>query len=138
MPPPAQVVQQPGQPAPGLLQKLGMGAMMGVGVGLTIGFIGGAFQILRAGPGPKGTMATLTQFMGTSAATFGFFMSIGTVIRTESHLNPVEEERWRIAAMRGGCLISSSASSSSVSASLMDARRRGAEAMQTPSPSLRR
>ncbi|PWN36627.1 uncharacterized protein FA14DRAFT_186825 [Meira miltonrushii] len=74
-------VQLPQQPS--VLQKLGMGAMMGTGVGLCIGFIGGAFQILRAGPGPKGTMGTLGQFMGTSAATFGFFMSIGTVIRTE-------------------------------------------------------
>lgn len=26
---------------------VGMGAVMGTGVGLTIGFIGGAFQILR-------------------------------------------------------------------------------------------
>ena len=67
-----------------------MGAVMGTGVGLTIGFIGGAFQILRcdeqraacwrclltstfdrAGPGPRGTLGTLAQFMGTSAATFG-------------------------------------------------------------------
>ena len=48
-----------------------MGAAMGIGVGLSIGFIGGAFQILRAGPGPKGSLATLSQFMGTSAATFG-------------------------------------------------------------------
>ncbi|PWN99504.1 hypothetical protein FA09DRAFT_295599 [Tilletiopsis washingtonensis] len=81
MPP---VVQQPGAPQQTLFQKLSMGAAMGTGVGLCIGFIGGAFQILRAGPGPRGTLATLGQFMGTSAATFGFFMSIGTVIRTDS------------------------------------------------------
>lgn len=27
--------------------------------------------LYRAGPGPRGTMGTLAQFMGTSAATFG-------------------------------------------------------------------
>lgn len=43
---------------------------MGAGVGLSIGFIGGMVQIMRAGPGPKGTLATLSQFMGTSGATF--------------------------------------------------------------------
>lgn len=55
---------------PLLLFAVGMGAMMGAGVGLSIGFIGGAFQILRAGPGPKGALATLSQFMATSGATF--------------------------------------------------------------------
>lgn len=48
-----------------------MGAMMGVGVGLSIGLIGGVVQIARAGPGPKGAMHTLGQFMATSGATFG-------------------------------------------------------------------
>ncbi|PWN46550.1 hypothetical protein IE53DRAFT_372259, partial [Violaceomyces palustris] len=47
-----------------------------------------------AGPGPRGAMATLTQFMGSSAATFGFFMSIGTVIRTES-LENGRDHLWR-------------------------------------------
>lgn len=57
--------------------------MTGTLVGLTIGFIGGGIQILRAGPGPRGALGTLSQFMLSSAATFGFFMSIGTVLRTE-------------------------------------------------------
>ncbi|GFZ49755.1 Protein mgr2 [Saitozyma sp. JCM 24511] len=64
--------------------KMKMGAVMGTGVGLTIGFIFGSFSIMRAGPGPRGVVATLSQYMLSSAATFGFFMSIGSVIRTES------------------------------------------------------
>ncbi|TIA87831.1 hypothetical protein E3P99_02957 [Wallemia hederae] len=56
---------------------------MGSTVGLTIGFIFGGFSIIRAGPGPRGVMGTLSQYMLSSAATFGFFMSIGSVIRTE-------------------------------------------------------
>lgn len=56
-----------------------MGALMGTGVGLTIGFIFGSFSILRGGPGPRGALATLSQYMLSSAATFGFFMSIGSV-----------------------------------------------------------
>ncbi|WFD37005.1 subunit of TIM23 translocase complex [Malassezia cuniculi] len=75
--------------------KMGLGAVMGTCVGLTIGFIGGGFQILRAGPGPRGAMATLAQYMLSSGATFGFFMSIGSVIRSESR----DDARW-IAAYR--------------------------------------
>jgi hypothetical protein len=75
-----------------------MGAMMGTGVGLTIGFIFGGVTILRyarasfphtpakamtnsAGPGPRGALHTLSQYMLSSAATFGFFLSIGSVRR---------------------------------------------------------
>jgi hypothetical protein len=70
--------------------------MMGTGVGLTIGFIFGGVTILRyvssfleqlhahlmtnsAGPGPRGALHTLSQYMLSSAATFGFFLSIGSV-----------------------------------------------------------
>lgn len=48
-------------------------------VGLTIGFIGGGARLLFAGPGPRGAMRTLANTMLTSAATFGFFLSIGSV-----------------------------------------------------------
>ncbi|KAL1585960.1 hypothetical protein WHR41_04710 [Cladosporium halotolerans] len=64
--------------------KMKMGGMMGGSVGLIIGFIFGATNIIRFGPGPNGMMRTLGQYMLGSAATFGFFMSIGTTIRTES------------------------------------------------------
>lgn len=40
-------------------------------------------------------MATLAQYMLSSGATFGFFMSIGSVLRTESR----DDARW-IAAYR--------------------------------------
>ncbi|KAG9051174.1 subunit of TIM23 translocase complex [Tulasnella sp. UAMH 9824] len=63
-----------------------MGAMMGGGVGLTIGFIFGSYSILRGGAGPRGFLATLSQYMLGSAASFAFFLSIGSIIRTEDRI----------------------------------------------------
>ncbi|KAF2146270.1 uncharacterized protein K452DRAFT_242956 [Aplosporella prunicola CBS 121167] len=73
-----------GMTGPSTFDKLKMGAMMGGSVGLIIGFIFGATNIIRFGPGPNGMLRTLGQYMLGSAATFGFFMSIGSTIRTES------------------------------------------------------
>ncbi|CAE6432998.1 unnamed protein product [Rhizoctonia solani] len=73
---------------PSVWQKSKMGALMGGGVGLTIGFIFGSYSILRGGAGPRGAMATLSQYMLSSAATFSFFLSIGSVIRNEELLPP--------------------------------------------------
>ncbi|KAI9572629.1 reactive mitochondrial oxygen species modulator 1-domain-containing protein [Boletus coccyginus] len=69
---------------PTVWQKCKMGALMGGGVGLTIGFIFGSYSILRGGAGPRGSLATLSQYMLSSAATFSFFLAIGSVIRNDA------------------------------------------------------
>ncbi|PSN70433.1 hypothetical protein BS50DRAFT_571659 [Corynespora cassiicola Philippines] len=79
-----------GQHGPSTFDKLKMGGMMGGSVGLIIGFIFGFTNIVRYGPGPNGMLRTLGQYMAGSAATFGFFMAIGTTIRTES--SPIATE----------------------------------------------
>ncbi|CAF9933242.1 subunit of TIM23 translocase complex [Imshaugia aleurites] len=70
---------------PSTFDKWKRGAMLGGSVGLIMGFIFGGFNIMRYGAGPSGPMRTLGQYMLGSGATFGFFMSIGTVIRTEGN-----------------------------------------------------
>ncbi|KAK4555371.1 subunit of TIM23 translocase complex [Recurvomyces mirabilis] len=89
-----------GMSGPSTLDKAKMGGMMGGTVGLIIGFIFGATNIIRYGPGPNGMMRTLGQYMLGSAATFGFFMSIGTTIRTDS--SPIITEAFRQAQARNG------------------------------------
>ncbi|KAJ3004416.1 hypothetical protein NUW54_g4826 [Trametes sanguinea] len=93
-------VPQHGQPV-GLTvwQKLKMGAMMGAGVGLTMGFLFGSFSILRNGAGPRGVLPTLSQYMLGSAATFSFFLAIGSVIRNDGELPPhLEAARMQLAS----------------------------------------
>ncbi|KAJ7071377.1 reactive mitochondrial oxygen species modulator 1-domain-containing protein [Mycena amicta] len=65
---------------------------MGGGVGLTIGFLFGSWSILQHGAGPRGVLSTLSKTMLTSAASFSFFLAIGSVIRSE----PLEDNQLRM------------------------------------------
>ncbi|KAI0762761.1 reactive mitochondrial oxygen species modulator 1-domain-containing protein [Fomes fomentarius] len=85
MPP---VAMPQGHAGPTVWQKLKMGAVMGAGVGLTMGFLFGSYSILRGGAGPRGVLPTLSQYMLGSAATFSFFLAIGSVIRNDGELPP--------------------------------------------------
>ncbi|EJP65278.1 hypothetical protein ACQRIT_004361 [Beauveria bassiana] len=82
--PPVANVPMGGQHGPSNFDKFKMGAMMGGTVGVIIGFIYGTVSIFRHGAGSQGVFRTLGQFMGASGATFGFFMSIGSVIRSDA------------------------------------------------------
>ncbi|KAL9119801.1 MAG: hypothetical protein Q9187_003642 [Circinaria calcarea] len=82
--------------APSTFDKWKMGAMLGGSVGMIMGFLFGGFNIMRFGAGPNGPMRTLGQYMLGSAATFGFFMSIGSVIRTEGRSPTTAEAYARV------------------------------------------
>ncbi|KAK4156766.1 reactive mitochondrial oxygen species modulator 1-domain-containing protein [Chaetomidium leptoderma] len=95
MPPPP---SHPGGVGPSNFDKFKMGAMMGGTVGTIIGFIFGTVNIFRYGAGPNGIMRTLGQYMLGSGATFGFFMSIGSVIRSDA--SPMVQEAYLRAQRR--------------------------------------
>ncbi|KAH8879342.1 mitochondrial genome maintenance protein [Thozetella sp. PMI_491] len=81
MPPPP---SHHGAVGPSTFDKLKMGAMMGGTVGAIMGFIFGTVNIFRYGAGTNGIARTLGQYMLASGSAFGFFMSIGSVIRTDA------------------------------------------------------
>ncbi|ORX61020.1 hypothetical protein BCR36DRAFT_341175 [Piromyces finnis] len=70
------------------LEKFGRGALSGASVGLCIGFIYGTFNVLRIGPGNGSITGTIAKSMGASAASFGFFMGVGSLIKSEGRRLP--------------------------------------------------
>ncbi|KAI1760294.1 reactive mitochondrial oxygen species modulator 1-domain-containing protein [Hypoxylon sp. FL1150] len=87
-----------GPQGPSNVDKLKMGALMGGTVGTIIGFIFGTVNIFKYGAGTNGIMRTLGQYMLGSGAAFGFFMSIGAVIRSDA--SPIAVEAFARAQRR--------------------------------------
>ncbi|PVU97004.1 hypothetical protein BB561_000831 [Smittium simulii] len=68
---------------PSIFDKLKLGFLMGSTVGACLGTLIGVYATMKTGPGPRGYLASIGQYALGSGATFGFFMSIGSVIRTQ-------------------------------------------------------
>ncbi|KAG5914693.1 hypothetical protein E4U42_000356 [Claviceps africana] len=105
--PPVAAVTTGGQHGPTNFDKFKMGAMMGGTVGVIMGFIFGTVNIFRYGAGTQGIMRTLGQYMAVSGTTFGFFMSIGSVIRSDA--DPKFHEMYRRAQRRPIVVMANSA-----------------------------
>jgi hypothetical protein len=63
-----------------------------------MGFLYGTVNIFRYGAGTTGVMRTLGQYMFMSGSTFGCFMAVGSVIRTDA--DPKWTELYRQAQRR--------------------------------------
>ncbi|KAJ2120454.1 subunit of TIM23 translocase complex [Coemansia sp. RSA 1822] len=88
---------------PTLWDKAKMGLIMGSSVGACLGCLIGFYSTMKFGPGPRGYLGTIGQYALGSGASFGFFMMIGSCIRTDDSVLSAEDratlragmERWR-------------------------------------------
>ncbi|KAI1104019.1 reactive mitochondrial oxygen species modulator 1-domain-containing protein [Jackrogersella minutella] len=90
-----------GPQGPTLVNKLAIGAITGGTAGAILGFLWGwigSVAIFQSGAGPNGIMRTLGRYMLTTGSAFGFFMSIGSVIRTDA--SPIAVEAFARAQRR--------------------------------------
>ncbi|KAJ2238447.1 subunit of TIM23 translocase complex [Coemansia sp. IMI 203386] len=62
-----------------------MGLIMGGSVGACLGCLIGFYSTMKFGPGPRGYLGTIGQYALGSGASFGFFMMIGSCIRSDSN-----------------------------------------------------
>ncbi|CAG8554050.1 7269_t:CDS:2 [Ambispora leptoticha] len=81
---------------PSRIERVKRGAIMGGTVGLCLGLVLGTWTIFKHGPGSRGYINTLSQFMATSAGSFALFMSIGSFIRRFANLpaEVLERQKW--------------------------------------------
>ncbi|KAJ1643273.1 subunit of TIM23 translocase complex [Coemansia asiatica] len=69
---------------PSIWDKAKMGLIMGGSVGACLGCLIGFYSTMKFGPGPRGYLGTIGQYALGSGASFGFFMMIGSCIRSDS------------------------------------------------------
>ncbi|KAJ3127263.1 subunit of TIM23 translocase complex [Nowakowskiella sp. JEL0407] len=60
-----------------------LGAVMGISVGVCLGFCSGAYVVLFYGPGSKGYLRTMGQHMIQSGTLFGCIMTFGQLLRAD-------------------------------------------------------
>ncbi|PIA13853.1 hypothetical protein COEREDRAFT_83145 [Coemansia reversa NRRL 1564] len=90
---------------PSLWDKAKMGLIMGGSVGACLGCLIGFYSTMKFGPGPRGYLGTIGQYALGSGASFGFFMMIGSCIRSDDdRMLTIEDratlqaglERWKV------------------------------------------
>ncbi|KAJ3292263.1 subunit of TIM23 translocase complex [Borealophlyctis nickersoniae] len=65
-------------------EKMKMGFIMGGSAGMAVGFLWGSFAVMRGATTPgKGAMGTIGSTMLQHGAMLGFFLSIGSLLRSE-------------------------------------------------------
>ncbi|KAI9471292.1 subunit of TIM23 translocase complex [Coemansia sp. RSA 1290] len=87
---------------PSIWDKAKMGLIMGGSVGACLGCLIGFYSTMKFGPGPRGYLGTIGQYALGSGASFGFFMMIGSCIRSDDSSVSAEDcfalkaavERW--------------------------------------------